>query len=141
MARSARIWPILSSGGGLCRRREVRTRSKRIVARGKPIKCRKGAKRRPRGIWREPFELQEDHFEACGALGSDLGPPGVLQRAPRDPLGSARRALGELLGRSGSVLGRFGSTFGSILGEKIELCSGSVAFSRIELPSTREHRF
>ena len=103
--------------------------------------CRKGAQRRPRGLWREPFELQEGHFEACGALGSDLGPPGVLPRAPRDPLGSARRALGELLGRSGCVLGCFGSALGGILGEKIELGSGIVAFSRIELPSTREHRF
>ena len=103
--------------------------------------CRKGAQRRPRGLWREPFEVQEGHFEACGALGSDSGPPGVLQRAPRDPLGSARGALGELLGRSGGVLGCFGSPFGSILGEKIELGSGIVAFSRIELPSTREHLF
>ena len=80
-------------------------------------------------------------FEACGALGSDSGPPGVLQRAPRDPLGSARRALGELLGRSGCVLGCFGSAFGGILGEKIELGSGIAAFSRIELPSRWEHRF
>ena len=53
---------------------------------------------------------------------------------------SARGALGELLGRSGGVLGCFGSPFGRILGEKIELGSGIDAFSRIELPSRREHR-
>ena len=107
---------------------------------------------RPRGLQKAPNDGPEasggrrlssrrGHFEACGALGSDSGPPGGLQRAPRDPLGSARGALGELLGRSGDVLGCFGSPLGSILGEKIEVGSGIVAFSRIELPSTREHRF
>ena len=58
----------------------------------------------------------------------------MLQRAPRDPLGSARGALGELLGRSGDVLGCFGSPFGSILGEQIELGSGIVAFFENRAP-------
>ena len=70
-----------------------------------------------------------------------LGAIRDLQECSRELPGTLWGALGELLGRSGSVLGCFGSPFGSILGEKIELGSGIVAFSRIELPSTREHRF
>ena len=106
---------------------------------------------RPRGLQKAP----NDGPEASGGrllsprrvmlrLVELLGAIRDLQECSRelpDPLGSARGALGELLGRSGDVLGCFGSPFGSILGEKIELGSGIVAFSRIELPSTREHRF
>ena len=52
-----------------------------------------------------------------GAFGELSEPPGMLQSAPRDPLGSIREALGELLRRSGSVLRCFKSPFKSILGE------------------------
>ena len=70
-----------------------------------------------RDLGGELLKPQESHVEAYGALWRDSEPPGMLQSAFRDPLGSIREALGELLRRSGSVLRCFKSPFKSILSE------------------------
>ena len=87
------------------------------------------------------LEASEPHFDLCGAMWSDLGRLGVLRRRPRDAPGTARGALGELLGRSSGVSGCFWASVGGFLGDKIELESGNGAFLKIELPCRREPEF
>ena len=106
---------------------------------------------RPRGLQKAP----NDGPEASG--GRLLSPRRVMLRlvellgAIRDLQECSRESQGPSGERSGSSRGVLGAlwrrlgvlwiAFGSILGDKMELGSGIVAFSRIELPSTREHRF